>query len=112
MNVGRGALIVEEDLCEALAAGELGGAALDVFVTQPLPAASRLFDHPRVLLTPHLAGMTNEAERAMGCAAVDTLRALLDGDIPAHIANPEVFATRAGAAAAGGDRATVQETRS
>lgn len=91
VNVGRGPVLVESDLAAALQAGALAGAVLDVFETQPLPADSALRRHPGVLLTPHLAGITREAERAMGLLAVDTLRALLAGERPTNIVNPEVF---------------------
>ncbi|MBB1600936.1 NAD(P)-dependent oxidoreductase [Variovorax sp. UMC13] len=93
VNVGRGPVLREDDLAAALAEGRLAGAVLDVFQTQPLPADSALRRHPGVLLTPHLAGLTQEAERAMGLMAVDTLAAvLLRGEQPPHIVNPEVFA--------------------
>lgn len=91
VNVGRGPVVVESALAAALAAGTLAGAVLDVFETQPLPADSALRRHPGVLLTPHLAGITQEAERAMGLLAVDTLRALLAGERPPNVVNPEVF---------------------
>ncbi len=94
VNVGRGPVVREGDLADALAAGELAGAVLDVFETQPLPANSPLRSHPGVLLTPHLAGLTQEAERAMGLLAVDTLGALLRGERPPNIVNPEVFSPR------------------
>ena len=93
VNVGRGPVLREADLAAALDAGRLAGAVLDVFENQPLPADSALRRHPGVLLTPHLAGLTQEAERAMGLLAVDTLEALLlRGERPPNIVNPEVFA--------------------
>ncbi len=88
----RGPVVVESDLAAALQSGGLAGAVLDVFETQPLPADSALRRHPGVLLTPHLAGITREAEHAMSLLAVDTLRALLAGERPTNIVNPEVFA--------------------
>lgn len=91
VNVGRGPVLVESDLAAALQAGALAGAVLDVFETQPLPDNSALRRHPGVLLTPHLAGITREAERAMSLLAVDTMRALLAGERPTNIVNPEVF---------------------
>lgn len=56
VNVGRGNAIDEDALVAALEAGTLGGAALDVFETEPLPADSPLWDAPRAILTPHNAG--------------------------------------------------------
>lgn len=56
LNLGRGGLVDEAALLDALRAGSLAGAALDVAVEEPLPASSPLWDMPEVLITPHLAG--------------------------------------------------------
>ncbi|WP_084216559.1 D-2-hydroxyacid dehydrogenase [Pseudonocardia spinosispora] len=56
INVGRGPLIVEKDLVAALEAGTVAGAALDVFETEPLPADSRLWTLPNVIVSPHMSG--------------------------------------------------------
>jgi phosphoglycerate dehydrogenase-like enzyme len=56
INVGRGALVVEPDLVEALAAGRIGGAALDVFADEPLPESSPLWEMPNVIVSPHMSG--------------------------------------------------------
>jgi glyoxylate/hydroxypyruvate reductase A len=55
INAGRGGLQVEADIAAALAAGELYAASLDVFETEPLPADSVFWQHPRVIVTPHNA---------------------------------------------------------
>jgi D-2-hydroxyacid dehydrogenase (NADP+) len=56
VNISRGALVDETALTEALQEGEIAGAALDVFVQEPLPVESALWDLPNVLITPHNAG--------------------------------------------------------
>ena len=56
VNVGRGSAIDEDALADALDSGRLGGAALDVFRTEPLPDGSRLWNTPNLLITPHVAG--------------------------------------------------------
>jgi phosphoglycerate dehydrogenase-like enzyme len=57
VNLGRGGLVDEPGLIEALRAGRIGGAALDVFAEEPLPAASPLWDLPNVIVTPHVSGI-------------------------------------------------------
>ncbi|MEQ3551544.1 D-2-hydroxyacid dehydrogenase [Pseudonocardia nematodicida] len=56
INVGRGPLVVQDDLVGALAAGRLAGAALDVFEVEPLPADSPLWTMENVLVSPHMSG--------------------------------------------------------
>lgn len=56
LNVGRGPIHQEEALVDALRAGEIAGAGLDVFETEPLPASSPLWDMPNVLVSPHQSG--------------------------------------------------------
>ena len=58
VNAARGAVVDESALIEALETGHLRGAALDVFETEPLPAASPLWGDPRVVVSPHLSGRT------------------------------------------------------
>jgi glyoxylate/hydroxypyruvate reductase len=59
INAGRGALQVEADIMAALAEGSLAGVTLDVFATEPLPASSPLWTHPRVTITPHNAAFSD-----------------------------------------------------
>ena len=56
VNVGRGSAVDEDALCESLENGRLGGAALDVFKTEPLPADSKMWNTKNLLITPHVAG--------------------------------------------------------
>jgi glyoxylate/hydroxypyruvate reductase A len=58
INVARGGLIVDDDLLDALDAGHLAGATLDVFHEEPLPAAHPYWRHPKVLVTPHASAAT------------------------------------------------------
>lgn len=66
LNAGRGAVVDEGAIPEALDQGWLRGAALDVFVTEPLPAASPLWNDPRILVSPHISGLTTVAGAADG----------------------------------------------
>jgi len=66
INVGRGALVDEAALIPALEAGDLRGAALDVFATEPLPTTSPLWQHPKVLISPHISGITSVAGATEG----------------------------------------------
>jgi glyoxylate/hydroxypyruvate reductase A len=59
INAGRGELVNQPDLIEALDSGQIAGAALDVFDDEPLPAEHRFWHHPMVVLTPHIASLTN-----------------------------------------------------
>ena len=58
INVARGALLVEEDLIRVIDQGHLAGATLDVFRTEPLPAAHPFWQHPAIRVTPHISAQT------------------------------------------------------
>jgi phosphoglycerate dehydrogenase-like enzyme len=76
VNVGRGATVDEAAVLAAVREGRIGGAALDVFATEPLPADSPLWDEPNIIITPHAAG-----GRPIGAAELvaDNLAALRAG---------------------------------
>jgi D-3-phosphoglycerate dehydrogenase / 2-oxoglutarate reductase len=65
INAARGGLVDEEALLRLLDEDHLAGAALDTFVTEPLPADSALRKHPKIVLTPHLGASTGEAQQAV-----------------------------------------------
>jgi len=65
INAARGGLVDEAALLRLLEEGHLAGAALDTFVTEPLPADSPLRAHPKLILTPHLGASTSEAQQAV-----------------------------------------------
>jgi len=64
VNIGRGNVIKEDAVIDALENGWLRGAALDVFNVEPLPAESKLWSHPKVTITPHIAGMSRPKDIA------------------------------------------------
>ncbi|MDP6389099.1 MAG: glyoxylate/hydroxypyruvate reductase A [Alphaproteobacteria bacterium] len=87
INSGRGGLQVEADILAALESGQLSQATLDVFETEPLPADSPLWDHPRVTISPHNAALTIARTGAEAVAANirrfeagEPLRGLVDRD--------------------------------
>lgn len=77
VNVARGALVVTADLLEALDAGRLEQAVLDVFAEEPLPPESPLWSHPKVVVTPHHSGPSTP--RAMVPDVLENLRRFAEG---------------------------------
>lgn len=82
MNVGRGASLAEADLLPAIEAGQLGGAILDVFETEPLPAEHPFWAHPRVRVTPHIASISDPAD--VVALAIDNLARVRAGQAPRY----------------------------
>lgn len=92
VNVSRGPVIVDDALIAALKEGRIGGAALDVFVEQPLPPEHPYFALPNVVITPHMAGITEESMMRMGVGAAEEAVRVLKGELPRNLRNPEVLA--------------------
>lgn len=69
ISVGRGQHVVEADLVSALDSGQLSGAVLDVFESEPLAKKSALWDHPKIIVTPHIASTPSRQEKADFVAA-------------------------------------------
>lgn len=80
VNVGRGTVIDEDALFDALEQGRVGFAALDVFATEPLPDSSPLWDHPHVLVSPHTAALTLSEEKRIAELFAENAVRLLNGD--------------------------------
>ena len=91
VNVARGPVVQTEALLDALRSGQLAGAALDVFDTQPLPAGHPLWSMAQVLITPHVAGITDDSMRRMGEGAARATASLLRGELPPNCINPQVL---------------------
>ncbi|KAH9892308.1 D-isomer specific 2-hydroxyacid dehydrogenase [Xylariomycetidae sp. FL2044] len=79
VNVGRGTSVNEDELVAALEKGELGGAALDVFVQEPLPGDSKLWKAPNVIVSPHAAG--GRPQDAEALIAYNLRRLLADQEL-------------------------------
>jgi D-3-phosphoglycerate dehydrogenase len=88
VNCGRGGLLDLDAALAALDSGRLGGIGLDVFDPEP-PPHHPLFDHPDVVLTPHLMGLTRRATAATFTAAARGVGDVLAGRRPAALANPD-----------------------
>ena len=80
INIARGAIVDEQALIAALQSGHLGGAALDVFATEPLPATSPLWDMPNVLVSPHSASTSDRENARITDLFCDNLRRYLAGE--------------------------------
>lgn len=101
INVARGPVIEEAALLDALREGRIG-AALDVFDAQPLARDHALLSLPNVRLTPHVAGLSQEAVVRMSTGAAEEVARILRGARPRHFINPEAWdASRARRASLG-----------
>lgn len=79
INTARGAIVDEDALIDALLAGEIGGAGLDVFTGEPLPAGAFVLEAPNTVISPHCAGITPEALESGLALAVNNIRAYFAG---------------------------------
>jgi len=91
VNTARGELIDEEALRDALEKGHLRGAALDCFRKEPPAPDHPLLRLPQVIVTPHTGSHTDEATNAMGWMSLKACLAVLKGERPTHVVNPEVY---------------------
>jgi len=93
VNCARGGLIDEQALADALASGQVAGAAIDVFEQEPPDAANPLRNAPNIVFTPHLGASTAEAQESVGIEIAHAIRAaLLDGTINNAVNAPSVDA--------------------
>ena len=81
VNVARGPVVNESDLVEALVTNQIAGAGLDVFEEEPLPDVSPLWDAPNAIITPHIAGRSEEGYRNIRYIMCENLRRFVN-DLP------------------------------
>ena len=91
INVGRGAVIDESALVDALQMKSIAGAMLDVYEHYRLEPGHPLLSLPNAILTPHLAGMTQESRKRMGTIAAEETLRMLAGERPHNFVNPDVW---------------------
>ncbi|SFU11861.1 gluconate 2-dehydrogenase [Kosakonia arachidis] len=90
VNAGRGPVVDENALVEALQNGEIHAAGLDVFEKEPLPVDSPLLSLPNVVALPHIGSATHETRYNMAACAVDNLIDALNGKVEKNCVNPQV----------------------
>ncbi len=89
VNIGRGALLAQDALCDALEDGRLGGAVLDVFTPEPVPPGHRLWTTPNLVMTPHVSCDDSEfyLQHSLDIL-MENLRAIRDGQPPPNLVDP------------------------
>jgi phosphoglycerate dehydrogenase-like enzyme len=91
VNVGRGTVVDEEALLEALGNGQVSYACLDVFAVEPLPQDSPLWNHPRVMVSPHTSALSAAENRLITERFCSNLRTYLDGGELPHLVDTVHF---------------------
>jgi len=95
INASRGGIVDEEALIAAIDAGQLGGAALDVFGQEPPPADSPIIHHPQIITVPHIGASTAEAQTSAGTDVAEGVAAALSGATPRYAVNAPFVAPEA-----------------
>lgn len=90
INAGRGPVVDEQALIEALKSGEIHAAGLDVFEQEPLPVDSPLLSLANVVALPHIGSATHETRYNMAACAVDNLIDALNGKVEKNCVNPQI----------------------
>jgi len=89
INVARGGIVNEDALVHAIEENCIGGAGLDVFSTEPLPANSKLWDLPNVIISPHVAGITTDTDKVETQLFCNNLKRYLNGEELLNVVNKE-----------------------
>lgn len=91
ITTARGQVHDEQALVEALASGQIAGAGVDVFHTEPVPTDHPLLGFDNVVVSPHVAGITGEATHALALATAEQWITLFSGGVPTRLVNPEAW---------------------
>jgi len=92
VNCARGAIVEEAALLAALESGQVAGAALDVYEHEPLAPDDPLRTHPNVVLTPHIAGSTTEAQERVAIDVIEQVLAIFEGKMAKNAVNVPIVA--------------------
>lgn len=95
INASRGGIVDEAALLAALASGQLGGAALDVFTKEPPDPESPITHHPKIITVPHIGASTAEAQISAGSEVAEGVAAALTGATPRYAVNAPFVAPEA-----------------
>lgn len=87
INLSRGSAVDEDALTKVLQSGRIAGAALDVFIEEPLPPESALWECPNTIITPHQIGHTRESDASLLPAILNNVDCLLEGRVPPMVRN-------------------------
>ena len=90
VNVGRGGLVDEDAMLASLSSGQLAGAGIDVTFTEPLPADSPLWDHPNVIITPHVGAQSARRNQLVTDLLCQNLKRYLEGEPLYNLVDKEV----------------------
>lgn len=93
INTSRGGLVHQQALFDALRSGHLAGAALDVFEVEP-PGAAVLAEIPNLIASAHIGGISKESVARMTRSATTSVLAVLDGNVPDTVINPDALRAR------------------
>ena len=91
INVARGPVVSQEDLLWALENKEIGGAALDVLEQEPPEKDNPLFQYDNVIITPHTAWYSVEAQAVLQSTPAEEVVRVLNGEVPLNVVNKDIL---------------------